>query len=155
MVKSQPGEGTSFRVYLPPACGGAAAEAPRADRVFAGSGTILVVDDEPLVRDVATRSLERAGYRVVSCESGEAALARVDKGGIDGIVLDLTMPGMGGKRAFEEMRRRWADLPIVMSSGFTEDDAADRILREPKVGFIQKPYTAEQLAGVVRDVVGK
>lgn len=118
--------------------------------------TILIVDDEDVVRQVAKAMLTRLGYHVLVSSTGEDALrfARDPACRIDGVLLDLTMPHMSGREVFDELRKTRSELPVVITSGFTQTPESDAMLREPKVGFVGKPYTMEELASIVGNIVG-
>jgi signal transduction histidine kinase/ActR/RegA family two-component response regulator len=154
-VISKPGKGSTFRVLFPAA---GAAETPRkttsgkAD--LAGTGTILVVDDEEIVRKIARSTLERWGYEVVTAENGQIAVdlfAQVaDK--ISLVLLDLTMPVMNGEQTFRRLQQIRQDVRVILSSGYDEADAMARFRGARLAGFIQKPYTAAQLAETVKRI---
>jgi PAS domain S-box-containing protein len=153
-VRSVPGEGTTFQVLLP-ASGRAAAtagiEAGRRD--LRGTGTILVADDEAIVRRAAKSALERQGYRVLLAENGREAVDLVRGAEVRLVLLDLSMPLLGGEGALDELRRVRPDVKIVLSSGFNEAEAIQRFAGQRLSGFIQKPYTAAQLAEKVKTVL--
>ena len=110
------------------------------------------VDDEPGIRLVARRMLEDAGFRVVTASDGEEALERLGARGhgIDVVLLDLTMPRLDGEEVLHCMREREIHVPVVLSSGYSEQAAADRFEDMNLAGFLQKPYTAHKLAAVLR-----
>jgi PAS domain S-box-containing protein len=157
-VQSAPGAGTTVRVLFPSAAiMPEADEGPRpaggSDNVREG-GTILVVDDEEGVRRVAGRTLERAGYSVLLAEDGPRGveLFRTRRGGIDAVLLDLTMPDMNGHQVLEALRNLDPAVRVILSSGFSELDLASR--GEAAVGvFLQKPYLASELIGKVKEVL--
>jgi len=108
-----------------------------------------------MVRDMARMTLERFGYRVLEAQNGRsgAALFRSSINTIDLIILDLTMPVMSGEETLAELRRICPDIAIVLSTGFSETEARLRFQGADLAGFLQKPYTAIQLADVVRAAV--
>jgi len=154
-VDSSPGEGTNFKVYLP--------AMPSRSFVSRGmdsntnKGTVLVVDDEEIVRKVAKLSLESYGYRVLLANNGKEALEqfREMSESIDLIVLDLTMPLMGGEEAFRHLRAVRADIPIVLSSGYNESEATRRFGDGGIAGFVQKPYRSINLREKVDTVLAE
>jgi PAS domain S-box-containing protein len=154
-VISEPGLGTSIRVLLP-AHQAALPEDPRSEAaspaLAPARATVLVADDDATVRQVARRVLERAGYRVVSAGNGREAvdLLAASPGTIDVVLLDLTMPVMGGEEAFRELRERRLPVRVVLSSGFSEQDASSRFVGSGLAGFIQKPYMVDELLSVIR-----
>ncbi len=154
-VESTPNEGTMFRVLFPASSQPsptitAAAKSPARD-----DGTILVVDDETLVRGVARRVLEQAGFRVLTAADGKEGLEVFKRRGrdISLVLLDLTMPRMGGDETLHELRRVKRDVRVLLSSGFNEREATGDIAGPPLAGFIQKPYVAAALVDKVREVL--
>ncbi len=156
-VSSAPHAGTVFRVLLPamssPQAGEEPPEQPCGD--LTGTGTILFVDDEEIVRDVAQRCLTRYGYEVLLAESGPAAieLVRSERDRISLVILDMSMPGMSGQEALPKLRGLSPELNIVISSGYNEAEAL-RLFRGARVsGFIQKPYTVQDLARKIKSAL--
>jgi hypothetical protein len=151
-VESQLGVGTVFYVYLP-----VASQQERsppeivADDDLSGSGIVLVIDDEDVVRSTARVSLENFGYTPLLAADGREAVALFDKlsDQIIIVVLDLTMPGMLGEDTISQLRAIRADIPIIASSGYHENEAIRRFGAGIS-GFVQKPYTARQLAVALR-----
>jgi two-component system cell cycle sensor histidine kinase/response regulator CckA len=156
-VTSAPGQGATFRVLLPAQASGSAAGGPGADgaRDLRGKGTVLVVDDEQVVRDVAKASLERQGYNVILAESGAAAIEAVRSNGdrIRLVVLDLGMPGLSGEEALPRLREIKPDLDVIVSSGYPEAEALRPFFGARISGFIQKPYTRDQLVREVKSAL--
>ncbi len=117
---------------------------------------ILVVDDQPIVLDVAQQLLEKAGYSVQAAASGREALRifteRSDH--IDCVLLDLEMPGMNGVATFEGLREIRADIPVIFSSGFDEDHVLSSLGAETIAGFVQKPYRLRTLEAAVELALG-
>jgi PAS domain S-box-containing protein len=149
------GDGTRFRVLLPPAAGTAlpAASGPRNRRAGRRSGTILVVDDDEAVLEVACEFLVRGGLDVVTAGGGRDALEilRSDvRGRIDAVVLDLAMPDLDGRETLLEIRRLRPQLPVVVASGFRKDTGAEQFPNEAIASFIRKPYDAEELIDAVQ-----
>ena len=147
-VESAPGVGSVFTVVLP-AIASAADSTPRDPHFpLRGHGHVLVVDDEDLVRNMARIALERSGYTVETAPDGAVAVATVAARptAFDAVLLDLTMPTMGGDEALKEILAIRADLPVILSSGFSEVEALSRFASRGLAGFLQKPYTASALA---------
>lgn len=122
----------------------------------AGGGTILVVDDDYFVRDVTVKMLKKAGFEVLEAASGEQALesCRNNGGRIDLVLLDMCMPGMGGAACLEEMRRRYDELRIIVSSGHAQElEMVDGDLLD--VPCLFKPYPMSDLVGAVRAELGR
>ena len=156
-IRTAPGEGTSFKVVLP-AVTGEADMAPRrrSGTGWRGQGTVLVVEDEEGVREVVGRMLERLGFDVITAVDGQDALRVLDAhdGGLTAVLLDLSMPRVGGAETVRLLRQRSPELPVVLMSGYTEQDVASKILEGlgGSVGFLQKPFLFEDLSGVLRQI---
>ena len=153
-VASQPGRGTSFRVLFP-VCERAPVSVPTNPSTGAPAravGTILVIDDEHWVRDLARSMLRSMGFEVLLAANGREGVdifkAQGDR--IAAVLLDLTMPQMGGEETFRELRRVRADVRVILSSGYNEESATSQIDGAGLVGFLQKPYRYEALAEVMR-----
>lgn len=149
------GRGTCVTVYLPAAeVGRTVAPAPNLPTVasWKGSGLILVIDDEDLVRDVARRMIERLGFQTIAAGDGVEGIRlfreRADE--IRAIVLDLTMPRMDGEAALREIRAIRRDVPVILASGFTEWDVSASLRNDPAVLFLQKPFRQPLFADRLR-----
>jgi len=147
---SVPGAGTSFRIYLPQASGSVGAHESPAEvaTLQRGTETILVVDDEPMIRALARRVLEIYGYAVLEAEHGEAALQLVaadTAGSIALAIVDVVMPGMSGRELGERLRRAQPPMPVVYMSGHTGDELNRRRLLQPSVPLLQKPFHPDEL----------
>ena len=121
-----------------------------------GSGTILVVEDEPVVCAVAQALLSRSGYTVLTAPDGASALnaLREHPTDIDLILLDMTMPGMTTDEIVQAMRTLNSTVRILLTSGYTPGDTVNRMLEERSVqGFLAKPYTLAELAGKVQELL--
>ncbi len=152
-VESAPGAGSAFHIHFPRATGPEpAAPWPAAETVRGGTETLLVVDDERLIRDVAVRTLRRLGYDVLEANDGIAALevASASPHPIQLLVSDVVMPGMDGLLLAQEMRNRQPDLPVLLMSGHVTDAAVQAAIDARKVSFLPKPFTAAALARRVR-----
>jgi two-component system cell cycle sensor histidine kinase/response regulator CckA len=154
-VDSKPGQGATFRVLLPATKATAntrmtprGAAAPPARN---SAGLALVIDDEPSVRAVTKRMLEACGLSVRTAGDGDEGLAlfREYQPDISVILLDLTMPGIAGDEVFSEIRRLDANVPIVLMTGFTEQEASTRFGGSNLAGLLQKPFRIE----AVRDLL--
>ncbi|RJR32515.1 MAG: response regulator [Desulfobacteraceae bacterium] len=157
LCESQPGRGATFLVYLPATNSWAgnseiAAENAPPPR---GSERILIVDDEKTILDVIEMVLEKHGYKVVKAANGESALELYEKSreAISLVLLDLIMPGMGGKRCLQELLRRDPQLKVVVASGYAGDDPPETLLEIGAKEFVKKPYDLRNLLGVIRDVL--
>ncbi len=155
-VESAPGQGATFRLFLPAAAQPAARRGEvAAEPLPKGAGTILVVDDEPGIREMARDLLSSLGYDTLLAEDGDVAcrVFRENEGKVDLVLLDIVMPRMGGKETFEALRALAPSLPVLLSSGYTVDGLAQEILDKGANAFIQKPYSLTELAQAVRGVL--
>ncbi|NOY86976.1 MAG: PAS domain S-box protein [Deltaproteobacteria bacterium] len=157
-IQSEPERGATFRVLLP------ATEEPRDKPVepppeenLEGVRTVLVVDDEEIIRDLARDMLETEGFQVLTAPDGPEALKifrnRLDE--IDLVLLDMTMPKMGGDEVFYEMKNIRGDIPVILSSGYDESIAtgpfeSGLFAHDGLAGFIQKPYSAADLVRKIK-----
>jgi two-component system, cell cycle sensor histidine kinase and response regulator CckA len=155
-VESAPGQGTTFSVFLPEV----PAPAPRADsrsrdRIEPGTGTVLVVEDEDLVREFACHYLEAHGYRCLEATNGSEALNVVRQHGaeIGAIVTDVIMPVMGGRELRERVAELQPNIPVLFISAYTGDEVIRRGLMEAGAPFLQKPFTPEELARRLRELM--
>ena len=154
-VYSEPGTGTTFKVFLPVASESVPATIePSVLTEFQGQGTILVVDDEEVVQRTLKTSLERYGYKVVSAGGGEEAteILRQMGNGIALILLDMTMPGLSGEQTLKRLRAIRTDVPVIATSGYNEVEAMRRF-GAGLSGFIQKPFTPRKLAEKIHRVL--
>jgi PAS domain S-box-containing protein len=144
-VKSRKGQGSTFTIYLPVSQSLPEVLAPRDSSVVYGEGTILVVDDEPVLRRVASRLLEKLGYRVIQAADGKMAVEIFQERGrqIDLVLMDMIMPGMNGYQTVQHLRALNPQVPIMLCSGY--GDGKGKSL-PPDVGYISKPYTLEVLS---------
>lgn len=151
-VDSAPGRGTKFRVLLPENVGEVrSVESSRRPPDARGSGRVLVVDDEEIVRTVTARVLTALGYSVVTAADGREAIDTLHRSSepIHAVLMDLTMPKLDGVAAFEELRRLKQDLPVILMSGYNEQDAVARFAASGLAGFLQKPFSAEMLSAKI------
>ena len=158
-VRSEPGRGSTVRVLLPRSERSPpepAAAAPSAPPVRPGSGTILVVDDEPMVRRFIATMLTGAGYTVKEASDGREAVGTFHILAPDllAVLLDLTMPGLSGREAAAEMRAINRSVPIVGMSGYSSEGSAGGDTGPPFEGFLHKPFAPGALLGELRRVLG-
>ena len=150
---SKVGEGTCFTIYLP----AQEAKAPRTrapakpkESELWGSGTILLVEDEHMVRTVTERGLTRHGYKVMSASNGEDALELLASGEhVDLLISDVVMPVMDGPTMVREARKKWPAMPILFMSGYAEEQLRKSIDID-NVAFLPKPFSMVELAEAVR-----
>ena len=157
-VSSTPGQGTVFRVLLPALQSPLEQKPPEQPREIAdltGCGPVLVIDDEEIVRKMAQQTLERYDCEVLLADNGATGLEvfRREAGRIRCVVLDLTMPQMSGEETLERLRALRPDIPVILSSGFSEMEAIRRFAGKGLAGFLQKPYKPSDLAEEVREVI--
>jgi signal transduction histidine kinase len=154
-VYSEVGRGTTFKVLFPAEA--APAEIAPAPPVASieRTGTVLIVDDESVLRGAARSILEHFGFAVLEAGSGEAALELYASApeAIDAVLLDMTMPGMSGEETFRRLRAIHADVTVILSSGYNEIEATRRFTSKGLAGFLQRPYTASRLGEYVAQVL--
>jgi PAS domain S-box-containing protein len=159
VFESAPARGTTARVFLPRVDAQEARPA-RAEQVSSAAqvrGRILVVDDDPDVLEVAAEFLRRDGFEVLCAVGGREGVERVqeEQEAIDAVLLDLSMPGLGGEQAFLAMRQIRPDLPIVLATGFSEALGSDRFRAPGASGFVRKPFDQESLVASVVAALGE
>ncbi len=148
-IRSGVGSGTSVRVLLPELHGDFAGPPDAGDGRTGGrrSGTILVVDDQDDVVEVAQAFLERAGHSVIAASGGRAAIEIFRERGyeIDAVLLDLAMPDTGGEEVLLEIRRIRSDVRVIIATGYSAQAASERLASLGVVGFVHKPYEPEEI----------
>ncbi len=153
---SEPGEGTTFKMYFP------AIEMEMNPDVAAtgimpafGTETILLVDDEEFVRDLGKRILERSGYTVLTAANGKEALDlyKTEREKISVVILDLIMPEMGGKQCLEELLKIDPKVRVLIASGFAADGRTKAAMETGARGFVDKPYNMKRMLQAVRGVL--
>jgi two-component system cell cycle sensor histidine kinase/response regulator CckA len=146
-VYSEPGIGTTFRIYLPLATSAAATASSLPDQAPPrGEGrTVLVVEDEPALARVITRILTGGGYHVVTAGNGVEALALYERHGCDALLTDVIMPEMSGRRLAELLRERRPDLAVLYMSGYSNGLLGTTHILDEDIAFIEKPFTASDL----------
>lgn len=157
-VSSEPGRGSTFRLLFPHATRATAetAVAPSADTKAAGlRETVLLVEDEEMVRRIVRRGLERLNYKVLEAADAKSALALVQRGEmpIGVVVTDIMMPGMNGRELADTLQRTNPSLPIVLVSGYADDAARRDGMHTGMQAFLQKPFSAEQLSTTIRALI--
>jgi len=161
-ITTAPGKGSTFRVLFPCSADG---ESPKAEPAslwdapeppqrseHTGNEVVMVVDDEEVVLRAATLALSKHGYTVLQAESGPAAieLLRKERGRVELVLLDVSMPGMSGHETLPELRKICPDIGVIVSSGYSEEETRRAFSGQTIAGFIQKPYAAGTLARRVR-----
>ncbi|MDP9169694.1 MAG: PAS domain S-box protein, partial [Acidobacteriota bacterium] len=148
-VESSPGKGSCFTVFFPALEETAATAVSRAPgKELRGVGTVVIVDDEPTVRDLAKRALEFYGYQVLLAASAAEAvdIFKRHPGRISAMLLDLSMPSVGGDEILPELHRIRPEVRVVVSSGYSKTETIAQFGSQRIAGFIQKPYTSKDLA---------
>ncbi len=148
-IESEPGSGTTFRVYFP------ISQQPlipmpdvqKEPNIVSKNSTILMVDDDSLLRNATTRMLNHFGFKVLEAVDGKHGLEVFLKHlpEIDCVLLDLTMPNLGGEETLREIRKIKEDIKIVLMSGYSEQEVAKRFSTTSQIEFLQKPYTSKEL----------
>lgn len=158
-VKSQPSLGATFEVYLPrvDVMAQRLPETSPSEPEPGGFETVLVVEDEQLVRDLTCEALRLLGYRTLAAAAPDEALSLVrDRGEpIDLLLTDVVLPQMDGRSLYNELAKFFSNLRVAYMSGYTEDFIVHRGVLDPDVHFLQKPFTMTDLARTVREVLGK
>jgi CheY-like chemotaxis protein len=154
-VYSKPGQGTTFKVLFPASATAPTEVALPSAGDLTGQGTILIVDDEDIVRQTAKHTLERYGYRTVAARHGAEALEvfRRAPERVSLVLLDLTMPVMSGEQTLRELQIIRPAVRVLLTSGYNEVEAVQRFAGKGLAGFIQKPYTSVALAEKVKDAL--
>jgi PAS domain S-box-containing protein len=154
---SEPGKGTTFRIYLPALSENAVQNIDVGPDFTpkGGNETILLVDDEEFVRDLAVRFLTSAGYNVITASNGREAIEifERDKNMISLIILDLIMPEIGGLQCLEEIKKIDPKARVLIASGLTVDESDKKIIESSASGFVSKPYKMKQALDAVRMII--
>ncbi|MFQ5704172.1 MAG: ATP-binding protein [Gemmatimonadales bacterium] len=156
-VYSEIGEGTTIKLYFPVVEVEAKSEpdTEREQPLRGGTETILIVEDEDILRRAASRALTKYGYTVLTAANGAEGLSlfRSHRGEIDMVLSDLIMPKLGGRDLFEAIRRDGSDVKFMFASGYSQRDAQERANLGASIPFIRKPWTLTQLAHQVRELL--
>lgn len=160
-VYSEIGKGTTFKIYLPVTTQEQKQKEENIEREnpeqFFGNETILIAEDEFSVRTVATRILEQAGYRVIPAKDGKEAIKLFleNINDIDLVVLDVIMPVMGGKEVYEKIKEIKPDIPVLFSTGYSENSIHTNFVLDESLNLLNKPYGRQELLRVVRNILNK
>jgi CheY-like chemotaxis protein len=156
-VESQLGRGTTITLLLPALVSRPTPvkTAPEIPEAWAGSGTILLIDDEEDAREVGSLVLQRVGFETVTAGDGERGLElfRSRAEDVVCVLLDLTMPRLDGVETHRMLRKLSADVPVILCSGYPEREAVERFAELGLAGFVQKPYTPDELVLCVQRVL--
>jgi two-component system, cell cycle sensor histidine kinase and response regulator CckA len=154
-VQSELGRGTTFTIYLPASADDSEKLEKSAVGIVRGEGTILLIDDEDVIIDVSRELLEMLGYTVLTAGNGWDAveLYRAKGTEIDLVILDMIMPGMGGKETFEHLKAINPNVRIILSSGYSMTEKTKDIINQGACAFLQKPFSIEELSVKVQGVM--
>jgi PAS domain S-box-containing protein len=157
-VYSEIDQGTTFSIYLPASRKKIQKEIEKTvPTVTMGTGTILLIDDEEMIIKVGEELLQELGYEVLSARSGHEAIELYQKNAdkIDLVIMDMIMPGMGGGETFDRLKRINRDIKVLLSSGYSINGQASKILERGCDGFIQKPFNLIQLSDKIQGIIVK
>jgi two-component system cell cycle sensor histidine kinase/response regulator CckA len=154
-VESNPGQGTVFTLLFPSSEATVTFLVPEPEPAVAMTGTVLVVDDEGIIRDLARSGLEASGFQVLEARDGLEAVELFEAGRVtvDLVLLDMTMPRMGGAEAFRRIRALHPDMRVLLTSGYTQKESMESLADLPPDGFLQKPFRVRELVSMVRNVM--
>jgi CheY-like chemotaxis protein len=155
-VYSEKDQGTTFSIYLPASEKKIVEEKEVAVAFAKGSGTILLIDDEQMIIDVGRELLSELGYEVMLARSGPEAIEGYKKNHprIDLVIMDMIMPGMSGGETFDRLKEINPDVKVLLSSGYSINGQATKILQRGCDGFIQKPFNMNQLGEKIQAILG-
>jgi len=155
-VESEPGHGTSFTILLP-ATNKAIQQKVQIEAVTPpeGTQTILIVDDEKMILDVSRDILESLGYKIITADSGMEAIRLYQENmrDIDLVILDMVMPKMGGAELYDKLKELNPNIKALLSSGYSIEGQAQKIIARGCDGFIKKPYTIPKLSETIRNII--
>ena len=159
-VDSVKGEGAAFNIYLPAVeteNREPTTESGKEEGVVQGSETILLVDDEEMILDIAKQIMEKIGYEVLTAKCGKEAvdIYEKEKDRISMVALDMIMPDMGGGATYDRLKEINPDVRVLLSSGYSIDGQAREILDRGCNGFIQKPFRLKELSQKLREILDK
>ncbi len=156
-VYSEMGEGATFNIYLPASDKQMEEKTLSVEAILMGSETILFVDDEETILQIGKQLLERLGYHVIEAASGPAAIEIFEKKreSVHIVILDMIMPGMSGGEAYDRLRDVDPNVKVLLSSGYSINGQARKILDRGCSGFIQKPYNLRELSKKIRQILDR
>jgi nitrogen-specific signal transduction histidine kinase len=155
-VESEQGRGTTFKIYLPASKEEVYKIIKAPDHIIKGTGTILLVDDEEEISEVAEKLLKIAGYHILTAREGREAIEvyKNHRETIDLVVLDIIMPDMKGGEVFDRLKEINPEVKVLLSSGYSIDGEASQILERGAKGFLQKPFDVERLSHSIGAILG-
>ncbi len=154
-VDSQPGKGAMFTIYLPASTKKVSKHHRGHERIVRGQETVLLIDDEDMVLEIGRALLETMGYQVITAKDGEEAISLYEHrgSGIDLVLLDVVMPGLGGGEVFDRLKTINPEMKCLLLSGYSIDGEATEILQRGCDGFIQKPFKLRDLSKSIREIL--
>jgi CheY-like chemotaxis protein len=154
-VCSEKGEGSTFTLYLPASAKEAVEEKELSEVLLKGNETVLLVDDEEMILETGERILQYLGYKTMVAPGGKEAIEtyREKKDEIDLVILDMIMPEMSGEDTYNQLKEINPDIKVLLSSGYSANGLAKKILGRGCNGFIQKPFSLKELSESIRNVI--
>jgi len=154
---SSEGKGTSFYIYLPASQRMVDVDLPIDRRIATGTGTVLLVDDDPMVIEVGTRLLKILGYEVLEARGGREAIdiCRASKDKIDLVILDMIMPDLNGSETYDRMKDIDPGIKVLLTTGYSIDGEASEIMERGCDGFLQKPFSINELSEKIEEILAK
>jgi PAS domain S-box-containing protein len=154
-VASSPGKGSTFSILLPLSLATPMPDEKEQVAMTKGKGTVLLVDDEQMILDVGQAMLYRLGYQVITAKGGEEAISRIQSSAelFDLVILDMIMPSLDGGKVFDHIQKVRPELAVLLSSGYTIDGQAAALMERGCKGFIQKPFTINELSRQIEQVL--
>lgn len=155
IVDSEEDHGSVFTLYFPVFRGAIRSREETPIEDLAGTETVLVIDDEPIVRQMVTEVLRGSGYKVVAAASGMEGVQYMDelRGRVDVVLLDMIMPEMDGEATFKALRHIDPELPIMLTSGYVQEEKRERLMQAGALGLVYKPYKSNELLYRIREVL--
>jgi PAS domain S-box-containing protein len=158
LINTEIDKGSTIGIYFPESEKTEASHREEASVLakFTATGTILLVDDDEMIRSISGQMLERSGFSVITATDGRNAIEIFKKrsGEIDCVLLDYTMPHMNGVECFHKLREIKSDIPVLLSSGFNQQEISQRLPDFEAIGFIQKPYRMKEVVGSINQILG-
>jgi len=156
-VFSQVDKGTTFNIFLPASDEPSASDIKQSGEPLAGTGTILLVDDEEMILEVGSQMLVKIGYTVLTADGGKSAIQafKQSQDSIDMVILDMIMPDLGGGEVYHHLKQIDPDVRVMLSSGYSINGMATDILSQGCNGFIQKPFNLQELSTKIKNILSQ